>query len=130
MIKTYIRSGVVEAYVLDQLTDKERLQLEEWLVLHPELRQELLQSELLLLPDIPQLPPPPAAKIVVMDYVRNGRLPAKERKETQTAAIPLTTKSKRHPLGKNFKTVIIILFIFVMIYFILTLVLIWLSYFN
>lgn len=44
-IKEYISSGVLEAYVLGELTEQERAEVENNLLLYPELRRELLLVE-------------------------------------------------------------------------------------
>lgn len=44
-IKEYISSGVLEAYVLGELTEQERAEFEKNLLLYPELRRELLLVE-------------------------------------------------------------------------------------
>lgn len=44
-IKEYIESGILEAYVLDTLTNEERLQVEANIAMYPELKEEVLAIE-------------------------------------------------------------------------------------
>jgi anti-sigma factor RsiW len=44
-IKDYISSGILEAYVLGELPEQERAEVERNLSLYPELKKELAQVE-------------------------------------------------------------------------------------
>ena len=44
-LKEYISSGIIESYVLNQLTDKERAELEEMATKYPEIKAEIRAVE-------------------------------------------------------------------------------------
>ena len=44
-INEYISSGILEAYVLGELSDQERISVERNLAQHPELQEELARIE-------------------------------------------------------------------------------------
>ena len=60
-VEAYISSGILEAYVLGELAEQERLEVEKNLKLYPELRKELAlieetQEKLLMKAAIPPKP--------------------------------------------------------------------------
>ncbi|BAV09559.1 hypothetical protein SAMN05421788_101997 [Filimonas lacunae] len=128
-MKQYIESGVVEAYVLNMLNLEERHQFEQLLTQHPELRVELLRAEIVLEPFHANEPPPPAVKAWIMDQVYR-RLPRKAGKEyaKQRSHVVELQHSGQVKLSRNLRLVLIILGVFVIIYFIITVILICLSY--
>lgn len=48
-LKSYLESGILEQYVLGDLSREEQFQLEKYAVLYPEIKKELLQIELALI---------------------------------------------------------------------------------
>ena len=81
-LKEYISSGILEAYLLDEVTPQERMELQRILDLHPELKEELFRIE------------------VTMEAfaLKTARTPRKELKENIMAKVETTAVKSQHEL--------------------------------
>jgi anti-sigma-K factor RskA len=83
-LKAYIESGVLELYVLGDLTETERFEVEEMLKKHPQLKAELLEIEKALeeYSEANAIKPPDALRSKILDSLDY-------RTEEETPVIPL-----------------------------------------
>lgn len=70
-IKSFIQSGLLEAYVLNQCTVQERAEVERMAALHPEVRAELdaIENALEQVAQANAVPPPPGLKEQIMKTI-------------------------------------------------------------
>lgn len=72
----YISSGILELYVLDQLSEKERREVEENMVQYDEIRKEVeaIESALLIYCTFNSRVPPPGMKDEIITEIIQMRL--------------------------------------------------------
>lgn len=77
-IQSFIQSGLLEAYVLEQCNAAERAEVERMAAAHPEVRAELaaIEQSLERLALANAVPPPPGLKEQVLERIRQEQRPA------------------------------------------------------
>jgi anti-sigma-K factor RskA len=94
-IKEYISSGILEAYVLGEVSDQERTAIESNLLRYPELREELRKveeaQEALLMRSA--IAPPARAKERIMARVNDGYASLPANGDGDTKVIPMNENS-------------------------------------
>lgn len=88
-IPAYIESGILELYVLDLLSDKERLEVEDAVRLHPEVRQEVqsIENVLRVYAQSGAIAPPPGLKAKILERA-DARPPASGQAKTDVQPRP------------------------------------------
>ncbi|MEQ8907312.1 anti-sigma factor [Ekhidna sp.] len=86
-IEEYISSGILEAYVMDQLSQAERTEVEQAAAKHPEIREELNKIELSMetLAFATAIKPPTEVKDSLMQKISG----AEKQKEKETPVVPM-----------------------------------------